>query len=265
VLRAQPRGIENQVWEDSYDSHYNESGALFDPEVPYAPVAVQAYAYDALLVGAALTRDPAYARHLKGLASVLRHKVLLGFWLPDLRTFSPALVLDPLHPRLMRVVASSPGHLLASRMLDGDDAAHYRQALVARLLAPDMLAPAGIRTKSTTAPRFNPASYHNGSVWPMDTGIIADGLRQHGYTTEADDLEDRVLRACASVGDFVEFFRGDSDRIAINHHSLDLEEDGERRRIEQPPQRTQGWTATRVWRVLRRRNLLPSNNLPAAA
>ena len=52
-----------------------------------------------------------------------------------------------------------------------------------------------MRTKSVGAPRFNPGSYHNGSVWPMDTGIIADGLRQHGYSKEADDLEDREPHA----------------------------------------------------------------------
>jgi glycogen debranching enzyme len=78
--------------------------------------------------------------------------------------------------------------------------AAQREALLRRLLAPDILAGGGIRMKSTGAPRFQPGSYHNGSVWPMDTGVVADGLRRHGYHAEADDLEDRVLRACASVG-----------------------------------------------------------------
>jgi glycogen debranching enzyme len=265
VRRAQPRGLGNQVWEDSFDSQYDESGRLFDPDVAYAPVEVQGYAYDALLAGAALAENPTRVRHLRALASMLRRKVLSEFWLTDLGTFAPALVLEPSGTRPSRVVASSPGHLLASKLLDGEDAAAQRSALVARLLAADMLTPAGIRTKSTGSPRFNAGSYHNGSVWPMDTGVIADGMRRHGYTAEADDLDDRVLRACASVGDFVEFFRGDTDAIAINDRIRDVEEAGALRRLEQPPQRTQGWTVSRVWRVLRRRDLVPTSYMPAAA
>ncbi len=35
----------------------------------------------------------------------------------------------------------------------------------------------GLRTLSTAAVSYNPMSYHNGSVWPHDNSIIADGLR----------------------------------------------------------------------------------------
>jgi glycogen debranching enzyme len=257
VLRAQPNGIEHQVWEDSYDSHYFEDGRLFDPAVPYAPVAVQGYAYDALLAGAALADDPCRAGALQALATLLRRRVLRDFWLPELGTFAPALVLDGQRPTPARVVASSPGHLLASRLLDGPDAAPLRAQLATRLTQPDLLAGAGIRTKSTTAPRFGPGAYHNGSVWPMDTGVIADGLRRYGYAAQADDLENRVLRACAAVDALPEFFRGEPDgRIRVNTAVVDVMADGATRRLEQPPQRTQGWTASRVWNIMRRRGLI---------
>jgi glycogen debranching enzyme len=183
------------------------------------------------------------------------------FWFPSLHTFAAALVLDGTRPKPTRVVASSPGHLLDTRLLDGVDAGPLREALIGRLLAPDVLAAAGIRTKSTTARRFRPGSYHNGSVWPMDTGVIADGLRRHGHMQEADDLEVRILRACAVAGSPVQFFRGDPDgTIAINTRSAYLRRDGERRRVEQPPQRIQGWTVTRLWRILRRRGALSDVN-----
>src|SRR5207253_940459 len=91
--------------------------------------------------------------------------------------------------RPARVVASSPGHLPASRILDGDDAAPIRRVLFARLTANDMLATAGVRTKSTRSPRFRSGSYHNGSTWPVDTGVIADGFRRHGLEAQANDLE----------------------------------------------------------------------------
>jgi glycogen debranching enzyme len=122
-----------------------------------------------------------------------------------------------------------------------------------------MLAGAGIRTKSTTAARFAPGAYHNGSVWPVDTGVIADGLRRHGYVSEAADLDDRVLRACARVGGPVEFFRGDADgKVAINVSSVEVELAGARVLLEQPPQLVQGWTVTRLWRILRGRGIAPS-------
>jgi glycogen debranching enzyme len=125
-------------------------------------------------------------------------------------------------------------------------------------MAPDLLAGAGIRTKSATAPRFHPGAYHNGTTWPMDSGVISDGLRRHGYLHQADDLDERIVRACVDVGGFPEFFRGDLDgAIRVNTEIVEISEpDGRINRLEQPPQRIQGWTVTRVWRILRRRGAM---------
>jgi glycogen debranching enzyme len=184
--------------------------------------------------------------------------VLTHFWQPDLGTFALALTIEPdRRCRPARVVASSPAHLLASRLLDGDDVRTIRERLVARLLEDDLLAGAGIRTKSTGAARFRAGSYHNGSTWPMDTGVIADGLRRHEFFEQADDLESRIVRGCAAVGGYPEFFRGEPDgSLLVNVETLDVVIDGVPNRLEQPPQRNQGWTATRVWQILRRRGAL---------
>ena len=121
-------------------------------------------------------------------------------------------------------------------------------------MQPDLLAGAGVRTKSTTARRFRAGSYHNGSTWPWDTGVIADGLRRHDFVAQADDLETRIVSACAQVGGFPEFFRGDEgDHPSVNVRTIDEIVDGVPNRLEQPPQARQGWTATRVWRILRSR------------
>jgi glycogen debranching enzyme len=259
VRRTHPDGIQHQFWEDSYDSQFHADGRLLDPEVPYAPVAVQAYAYDALMLVARLHQDDAQRAHWMAIASRLQRRVLEEFWISDLETFAPAVVMNDSGPVPLRVVASSAGHLLPGHLLDGEDAAPYRNALVKRLLATDMLAPAGVRTKSATSARFAPGSYHSGSVWPVDTGVIAEGLRRHGFHKEADDLDERVVRACAEVGSPVEFFRGDTDEgTRINTAVIDEEEDGVVRRREQPPQAVQGWTATRLWSILRRRGLVAS-------
>jgi glycogen debranching enzyme len=269
VLRASPSGIPTQVWEDSGDSHHFEDGRLFDFSRPFAPVAPQGYAHDALRGGADLLEragrpSPFSPDELRRRAGALRAKVLAEFWQPEMDTFALALVAGAdgrLRPA--RVVASSPGHLLASRLLDGVDCAPFRDRLVERLLRPDMLAGAGLRTRSTSAPRFRAGSYHNGSTWPMDTGVVADGLRRHGYQEAADDLELRVLRGCSLVGGFPEFFRGDADgAIRVNTAVVDAAVDGVPNRLEQPPQMRQGWTATRVWRILRRLGAIEQPTIP---
>jgi glycogen debranching enzyme len=257
VRRMSPHGLANQVWEDSGDSHYHADGRLFDVRCPYAPIAVQGYAYDALVGAADLLGDqaPVDTARLRKRADDLRTRTVAAFWQPDLGTFAQALTVEPDgSARPARVVASSPGHLLASRMLDDADTA-ARSRLAARLMEPDLLACAGVRTKSTTAPRFRPGAYHNGSTWPWDTGVIADGLRRHGYVADAADLEDRIVAACAQVGGFPEFFRGDDgDTVSVNMSVLDDIVDGIPNRLEQPPQVNQGWTVTRVWRILRSRD-----------
>lgn len=228
VCRALPDGIPNQVWEDSVDSYYHADGTIFDFTRPYAPVAVQGYVYDALLGAAELAeRLPALAGRalldpasLRARAVDLRTRFLSEFWQADLGTFALALTfdVDPVEPdqpsagrlatgRPARVVASSPGHLLASRLLDGDDLASQRAQLIQRLFEDDMLAGAGIRTRWTGSPRFRAGSYHNGSTWPVDTGVIADGLRRHGEHQRADELESRILAGCGLIGGFPEFFR----------------------------------------------------------
>jgi glycogen debranching enzyme len=267
VRRASADGIPNQVWEDSPDSYYHADGRLLDFTRPYAPIAPQGYAFDALM-GAAALLDAAPdtlqvdTEPLRRRARALRTKVLSHFWQADLGTFALALDIGEdgsLQPA--RVVASSPGHLLASQLLDGDDVEPLRRALAERLLADDMLAGAGVRTKSSGSARFNPGSYHNGSTWPMDTGVIADGLSRHGYATQARDLEDRILHACGSVGGFPEFFRGETDgSVRVNRQTVDVVVNGVVNRIEQPPQANQGWTATRVWRILSRRSEVSSTS-----
>jgi glycogen debranching enzyme len=263
VRRDNPRGIANQVWEDSYDAYYHADGTLFDAAQPYAPVALQGYAYDALLIGAdLLERVPSELAfstdRLRQHASRLRARVLDEFWLPELRTFALALTFEADKPRPARVVGSDPGHLLASGLLDGDNVASVREMLMARLFEDDLLGTAGIRTKSTTAARYSAGSYHNGSIWPMDCGVIADGMRRHGCFALAEVLENRILAACCATGGFPEFLRGDG--LTVNTTIVDGVQDGELRRLEQPPQMHQGWTATRVWRILRDRDAITESS-----
>jgi glycogen debranching enzyme len=52
----------------------------------------------------------------------------------------------------------------------------------------------GVRTVCEGAAKYDPQSYHNGSVWPHDTALIARGLGQTGHTAEAAKLVEGLLR-----------------------------------------------------------------------
>lgn len=270
VRRSNPRGIVNQVWQDSFDAYYHADGVLFWPDRPFVPIEVQGYVFDALLAAADIIDGRLLALglfvstdELRQRAYDLRTKVLKELWCEKIGSFCLAAEVDVKGVRRpAEVVASNPGHLLASGLLDGNDAAGQRERLISRLVQADMLAGAGIRTKSTSAPRFRAGSYHNGSTWPMDTGVITDGLRRHGRDDLATELEDRIIGGCIRIGGYPEFFRGDEDgSIAVNMYTIDVDENGVINRVEQPPQASQGWTATRAWRILRRRDLAGKGNL----
>jgi glycogen debranching enzyme len=70
--------------------------------------------------------------------------------------------------------------------------------MVARLRGPDMWSGWGIRTLSERNPAYNPTSYHTGSVWPHDNGIIALGFRRYGFASEAAEIAHDIFEAATS-------------------------------------------------------------------
>ena len=90
-------------------------------------------------------------------------------------------------------IASNPGHLLWSGIVPPDRAGR----VVARLMQPDMWSGWGIRTLSALHPSYNPYSYQNGSVWPHDNGLIAQGFKRYGYAEQANQVARDVLDAAS--------------------------------------------------------------------
>ena len=93
----------------------------------------------------------------------------------------------------MRTIASNPGHLLWSGIVDEDKA----ERVVRRLLAPDMFSGWGIRTLSADNPAYNPFSYQLGSVWPHDNAFIAAGFKRYGFAEEAGTVAQAIFEAAA--------------------------------------------------------------------
>ncbi len=246
-LRADPCGllssrpafsgsIENQVWKDSWDSYSHRDGALANGGGPVASVEVQALAHDALLAAAELLGKPRYRR----LAARLADTVERLFWLPGEGFYALGVDHDPAsgEPRPLTVRASNMGWLLRSQLLARHPQAVERAAAVAGELAqPRLCSARGIRTLADDELRYRPRAYHNGTVWPFDSYLCADGLERHGYHEQAGLLREALLAACNETHSFPEFVAGNPTLPPLASRVVDIvDETGRGNRIEQPPQ-----------------------------
>lgn len=182
-------GLTNQGWKDSHDSIMHEDGTLAKP--PIALCEVQAYVYDAKKGIAKLARvlgHEAMAERLERETEELKQKFNATFWDEELGTY--VLALDG-HKKPCRVVASNAGHTLLTSIADKEKA----KKLVSRLMQDDLFSGWGIRTLSKREKRYNPMSYHNGSVWPHDVALIARGFSKYGFAQETLKLTSALLDA----------------------------------------------------------------------
>jgi len=187
--RHAAHGILNQGWKDSDDSMHHPDGS--EVTRPVALVEVQGYVYAAkawLAEVVAARGETAWAAQLHAEATTLAAHIERDFWLPEEGTYAYALDAEKCP---VRTVVSNAGHLLFTGVSRGEHAA----ALTTRLLKPDMRSGWGIRTLSTEMQRYNPDSYHNGSIWPHDNALIAMGMRAGGQPEAATIIASEVLEA----------------------------------------------------------------------
>ena len=195
--RLSSRGLVQQGWKDSWDAISHADGSL--PEPPIALCEVQAYAFAAKQAGATLANllnHTDYARALLDQARALREKFNAAYWCEDLSIF--AIALDS-KKQPCRVVASNAGHCL----FGGIATQEYANRVANRLLSEDCYSGWGVRTLSTREVRYNPMSYHNGSVWPHDNAIFAAGLANYGLK----DAVNRIITGLFDASMFFEFHR----------------------------------------------------------
>ena len=60
--------------------------------------------------------------------------------------------------------------------------------VAADLMRPHFFTGWGIRTVARGEARYNPMSYHNGSIWPHDNALIALGLARYGLKHSVEQL-----------------------------------------------------------------------------
>jgi glycogen debranching enzyme len=184
--RASESGLSNQGWKDSGDSVFHADGRL--PKGPIALVEVQGYAYAAFLAMArfaGMRDDPRGAAAWTARAAVLRETVEELYWMEDEGYYGLALDGDG---ALCRVIASNPGHLLFCQLPTADRARRVAETLS----GPGFFSGWGLRTLRSDQARYNPMSYHNGSIWPHDTAICARGMANYGE-------REQVVRVMAGV------------------------------------------------------------------
>lgn len=206
-------GLRVQSWMDSSESLFFEIQEE-KPAYAIAPVEVQAYAYVALLEWADYfsKEAPTFSRDLLMRAGNLKRRFNSAFVLPHGKSLTLAFAVDG-NGRRLTSARSSMAHVLWAVRRSGQSApdgildASLVPKLVKRLLSPDLYVPsAGIRTLSSRSRRFNPVSYHNGSIWPHDTELFAAGLENYGYREDAERVRAGLLRSYRHFKTPIELF-----------------------------------------------------------
>ncbi len=191
--RRSPHGLLHQSWKDSGDSQLFHDGRHAEP--PIAPCEVQGYVYDAKVRMAELAREVwrerELAERLERDAEELRKRFDEAFWC-DARGGYYALALDG-NKEPVDSLTSNIGHLLWSGIVPPERV----DAIVDQLMGEALWSGWGVRTMSAADGGFNPLAYHNGTVWPHDTSLIAWGLARYGRWPEAHRIIRRMLDAAS--------------------------------------------------------------------
>ena len=195
--RAKEEGLANQCWKDSNDSVFHSDGRL--AVGPLALCEVQGYVYEAKRRTARCAKLLGHfdrAQQLNAEAKRLAERFDEVFWLPELNTY--ALALDG-QKEPCRVRSSNVGHLLFSGIVPPEKGA----LIASELLRPRFFSGWGIRTIANDEARYNPMSYHNGSIWPHDNSLIALGMARYG----AHDAVESVFKGLTEAAAYLELRR----------------------------------------------------------
>ena len=172
--RASEQGLANQGWKDSYDAIFHADGRLAEGYIALSEVQGYVFAGKHLAARCALRLGLVdRARQLEADAQRLAERFEEAFWCDDLGTY--ALALDGAK-QPCKVRTSNAGQLLFTGIARTDRA----RMVASDLMSNKFFSGWGIRTVARGEARYNPMSYHNGSIWPHDNALIALGLARYG-------------------------------------------------------------------------------------
>lgn len=191
----QPGGMTNAVWKDSGDSTFNEAGV--DASGHIAIVEVQGYAYAAYRAAAQMYSalgEAELASQWETRAQRLQANFQRAFWWPERGYYYHGLNGDKTP---LKVLVSNPAHTLWTGIIPPE----YAPQVAQTALSEELWSGWGIRTLGTQEIRYNPVSYHNGSVWPHDTALAALGLARYGLKREAAQVSRALFDVALAAGD----------------------------------------------------------------
>jgi glycogen debranching enzyme len=189
--RASEKGLANQGWKDSYDAIFHADGRLAEGHIALAEVQGYVFAGKRLAARCASRLGKLdLALKLETEAQLLAERFEDAFWCAELGTY--ALALDGAKEPC-RVHTSNAGQLLFTGIAREDRA---------RMVATDLMRPPfftgwGIRTVARSEARYNPMSYHNGSIWPHDNALIALGFARYGLKHSVGQLFKGLFEAAS--------------------------------------------------------------------
>jgi glycogen debranching enzyme len=195
--RRTEQGLTNQGWKDSHDAVPHADGKL--ARGPIALVEVQGYVYAAkreLASAARALGHEASASRLESEAEMLRERFESAFWCEELGTYALALDGDK---RPCAVRTSNAGHALFTGIVNPDRAPRVAETLLSR----GSYSGWGVRTMAMWECRYNPVSYHNGTIWPHDNSLIALGLARYGLKAGAL----RIMKGLFQAAEHFDLFR----------------------------------------------------------
>ena len=185
------QGEKNQGWKDSSDAIVWEDGRQVS--TPLGTCEMQAFVYASKLHFAELLwwfDEIDTAKRLYREAEELKKRFNETFWMQDEEFFGMAI---DSRGKLVRSVASDPGHCLVSGIVDES----LVRPTAGRLLQSDLFSGWGIRSLSANHPAFNPYAYHRGTVWPVENGTFVLAMSRHGLHAEANRLSRAFFEAAS--------------------------------------------------------------------
>ncbi|MCF2522406.1 amylo-alpha-1,6-glucosidase [Bradyrhizobium sp. G127] len=180
--RASEQGLANQGWKDSFDAIFHADGKLAEGYIALAEV--QGYVFAGKKLAACSARRLGFmdrATNLEAEAQILAERFEQAFWCDELGTY--ALALDGAKKQC-KVKTSNAGQVLFTGIAREDHA----RMVAADLLRPHFFSGWGIRTVARGEARYNPMSYHDGSIWPHDNALIVLGLARYGLKHSVEQV-----------------------------------------------------------------------------
>jgi glycogen debranching enzyme len=187
------KGLLHQGWKDSRDAVFHSDGTLAD--APIALCEVQGYVYAAKCAASDIAANLGHqekSTNLLRAAELLKQRFHDAFWCEELSTY--ALALDG-KKQPCRVRTSNAGQCLFTNIADRRQA----QRITDGLVGDSFFSGWGIRTVAEAESRFNPMSYHNGSIWPHDNALLAYGFSRYGQQPAALKVLNAMFAVSCSV------------------------------------------------------------------